>query len=66
MQYEVYFASILAFDEAEYQFAAINMFTNYDGNGSYFGDSYIESKSSEDYRVSSYVAKKKASSKIDY
>lgn len=59
MQYEVYFASILAFDEAEYQFAAINMFTNSDGNGSYFGDSYIESKSSEDYRVSSYVAKKK-------
>ncbi|MCQ2575452.1 MAG: glycoside hydrolase family 44 protein, partial [Treponema sp.] len=31
MNYEVYFASIWAFDNAEYQFAAINMFTDYDG-----------------------------------
>lgn len=56
-KYQVYFASIWAFDRADYQFAAINLFTNYDGNGSYFGDRYIESSSSDDYLLSSYAAK---------
>ena len=61
---EVYFASIWAFDKAEYQFAAINMFTNYDEKGGYFADSYIESTSSDDYRVSSFVGKNNQDGKI--
>mgnify|MGYP003292785640 CR=1 FL=1 len=47
-KYGVYFASIWSFDKNEYQLSAINMFTNYDGEGSSFGDTLIES-STEDY-----------------
>ena len=61
---EVYFASIWAFDKAEYQFAAINMFTNYNEKGGYFADSFIESTSSDDYRVSSFVGKNNQDGKI--
>lgn len=39
----VYFASIWSFDQNEYQLAAINMYTNYDGNGSGFGDTLVKS-----------------------
>lgn len=41
---DVYFASIWAFENAEYQFAAINMFTDYDGQGSGFGDTLVKSE----------------------
>lgn len=63
-EYQIYFASIWAFDKAEYQFAAINMFTNYDGKGSYFGDSLIASTSSDDYPLSSFAAKNKSDGKM--
>lgn len=56
-QYEVYFASIWAFDKADYQFAAINMFTNYDDKGGYFADTLVHSNSSDDYTVSAFVGK---------
>lgn len=61
---EVYFASIWAFDKAEYQFAAINMFTDYDSNGSYFGDTLISSSTSDDYTVTAFVAENKTDGKL--
>ena len=63
-EYQVYFASIWAFDKAEYQFAAINMFTDYDGAGGTFGDSLIESTSSDDYTVSSFAASNSSDGKL--
>lgn len=41
---DVYFATIWAFENSQYQFAAINMFTNYDGKGSGFGDTLVKSE----------------------
>jgi len=55
-EYGVYFASIWAFENSEYQFSAINMFTNYDGSGSSFGDTLVESKSFDRNAVSVYSA----------
>ncbi len=55
-EYGVYFSSIWAFENSEYQFAAINMFTNYDGQGSGFGDTLVESKSFDRNAVSVYSA----------
>lgn len=43
-EYGVYFASIWAFDKNEFQLAAINMFTDYDGEGNGFGDTLIKSE----------------------
>lgn len=63
-QKEVYFATIWAFDNAEYQFEAINMFTNYDYNGSSFGDTLIASTTSDDYTVSSFVAENQTDGKL--
>jgi len=63
-EYEVYFASIWAFDKADYQFAAINIFTNYDEKGSSFGDSLVKSTSSNDYTLSSFVAENSSDGKI--
>ncbi len=63
-EYEVYFASIWAFDKADYQFAAINMFTNYDDNDGYFGDNLVHSTSSNDYIVSSFVAENNTDGKL--
>lgn len=54
VEYGVYFASLWHFDSNEYQLAAINMFTNYDGEGSGFGDTLVESSSL--YDVSVYVS----------
>lgn len=62
-EYEVYFASIWAFDKSEYQFAAINMFTNYDNKGGYFADSLLESITTDDYTVSVYTGKNKTDGK---
>lgn len=42
-EHGVYFASIWSFDQNAFQLAAINMFTDYDGNGSGFGDTLIKS-----------------------
>lgn len=43
-EYGVYFATIWSFDNNQYQLAAINMFTNYDGNGNGFGDTLVKSE----------------------
>lgn len=43
-EYGVYFATIWSFDSNDYQLAAINMFTNYDGSGSGFGDTLVKSE----------------------
>lgn len=42
-EHGVYFASIWSFDQNAFQLAAINMFTDYDGNGGSFGDTLIKS-----------------------
>lgn len=42
-EYGVYFASLWSFDKNMYQLGAINMFTNYDGEGSGFGDTLVQS-----------------------
>ncbi|MGN0667314.1 MAG: glycoside hydrolase family 44 protein [Huintestinicola sp.] len=44
----VYFASIWSFEENEYQLAAINMFTDYDGSGNGFGNTLVRSEYSND------------------
>lgn len=43
-EYGVYFAAMWSFDENEYQLAAIDMFTNYDGNGNGFGNTLVKSE----------------------
>lgn len=53
---DVYFATIWAFENSQYQFAAINMYTNYDGKGSGFGDTLVKSEyENEDISVYSSV-----------
>lgn len=47
-EHGVYFATIWSFDSNQYQLAAINMFTNYDGNGNGFGGTLVKSESSND------------------
>lgn len=47
-KYGVYFASIWSFDQNEYQLAAINMFTNYDGMGNGFGNTLVKSEYDND------------------
>lgn len=54
-EHGVYFAAIWSFDKNEYQLAAINMFTNYDGNGSGFGDTLVKSEH-ENNDISVYSA----------
>ncbi len=46
-EYGVYFATIWSFDQNEYQLGAINMFTNYDGEGNGFGDTLVKSEHSD-------------------
>lgn len=53
---DVYLATMWA-DDVPYQYSAIDMFTNYDGEGSSFGDTLIES-STEDYVKSTVYAAK--------
>ncbi len=43
-EHGVYFASIWSFSNNDYQLSAINMFTNYDGAGSCFGNTLIKSE----------------------
>lgn len=53
---DVYFATIWAFENSQYQFAAINMYTNYDGKGSGFGDTLVKSENkNEDISVYSSI-----------
>ncbi len=47
----VYFASLWSFDHNEFQLAAINMFTNYDGQGSGIGDTLVYSGDHGDFSV---------------
>ncbi|MCR5122335.1 MAG: glycoside hydrolase family 44 protein [Ruminococcus sp.] len=54
-QNEVYFASLFAYD-ADYQMAAINLYTNYDGNGNGFGDTLVSCESSDIERCYAYAA----------
>lgn len=55
-EYGVYFATIWAFDNSEFQLSAINMFTDYDGHGSGFGDTLVESSGkNEDISIYSSV-----------
>ncbi|MCM1024685.1 MAG: hypothetical protein NC395_11615 [Prevotella sp.] len=55
-EYGVYFASMWSFDSNQYQLAAINMFTNYDGGGNGFGDTLVKSAcENEDISVYSSV-----------
>ncbi len=51
----VYFATIWA-DNAPYQFSGINMFTNFDGEGSAFGNTLIDSKTDDYIKSTSYAA----------
>ena len=52
----VYFATIWSFDKNEYQLAAINMFTNYDGAGNGFGNTLVKSEyDNEDISVYSSI-----------
>ncbi len=41
-EYGVYFATMWSFDNNEYQLAAIDMFTNYDGAGNGFGNTLVK------------------------
>lgn len=55
-EYGVYFATLWSFDQNEYQLSAINMFTNYDGEGNGFGDTLIKSDyDSDDISVYSSI-----------
>lgn len=54
-QNEVYFASLFAYDAA-YQMAAINLYTNYDGNGSGFGDTLVSCESGDIGLCTAYAA----------
>lgn len=55
-EYGVYFATIWSFDNNQYQLAAINMFTNYDGSGNGFGNTLIKSEyENEDISVYSSI-----------
>ncbi|MDO5560148.1 MAG: glycoside hydrolase family 44 protein [Oscillospiraceae bacterium] len=52
---DVYFASLWA-DDAPYQYSGINMFTNFDGKGTAFGDTLIDSKTDDYVKSTSYAA----------
>lgn len=52
---DVYFATLFAM-EADYQCAAINLFTNYDGNGGSFGENLLPSETSDFERSTGYAA----------
>lgn len=54
-EHGVYFATIWSFDNNQFQLAAINMYTNYDGRGSGFGDTLVKSEASGE-SVSAYAS----------
>ncbi len=51
---EVYFASIWSGNK--YQYAGINLYTNYDGKGGHFGDTLVPAKTDDVAQASSYAA----------
>lgn len=52
---EVYYATLWA-EDVPYQYSAINLFTNYDGKGSAFGNTLIESETDDYIKSTSYAA----------
>lgn len=53
----VYYTTLWSFDNNAFQLAAINMFTNYDRNGTGFGDQLVTGTTcSDDYTVGAYAA----------
>lgn len=54
-QNEVYFASLFTFD-ADYQMAAINLYTNCDGSGGGFGDTLVSCESDDVATSTAYAA----------
>lgn len=56
-KYGVYFTTLWSYSKNAFQLGAINMFTNYDDNGTGFGDMLITgTESSDDYAVGAYSA----------
>ena len=55
MENDVYLATLFAM-EADYQCAAIDLFTNYDGNGGHFGDTLLKSETSDFERATAYAS----------
>ena len=54
-QNEIYAANLFTMD-AQYQLAAINLYTNYDGQGSGFGDTLVSCESSDIETATAYAA----------
>lgn len=54
-KYGVYAANLFTMD-AQYQLAAINLYTNYDGQGSGFGDTLVSCESSDIETATAYAA----------
>lgn len=52
---DVYYATLWA-DDVPYQYSAINLFTNYDGEGSEFGNTLIESKTDDYIKSTCYAS----------
>lgn len=52
----VYVANIWQVNEIEYQLSAINLYTNYDGKGSAFGDTLISAETSDLAKASVYAS----------
>ncbi len=52
----VYAANIWQLNEIEYQLSAINLYTNYDGKGSHFGDTLVMSSTSDIERATAYAS----------
>ncbi len=51
----VYYATLWA-EDVPYQYSAINLFTNYDGEGSAFGNTLVESKTDDYIKSTSYAS----------
>lgn len=60
---DIYLATL--WDKGEYQKSAISLYTNFDGNGGEFGDTYIPSTSSNIELTSCYAAKHSDSDKAN-
>ncbi len=55
-QYGVYCANLFAGSDAKYQVAALSMFTNYDGQGTGFGDTLVSCKYSDVEKSTAYAS----------
>lgn len=52
----VYVANIWQLNEIEYQLSAINLYTNYDGKGSAFGDTLVSAETSDAVKATAYAS----------